>query len=127
MAAQRARFNQVQLTAYFDHVSLPVSSRIFDVSALPDDEKLQYLSLLMKHELVKVPWENIELHYSWHHVVHTDPEHVFDKIVSAKNGRGGYCMEHNSFFSTVLLSLGYSVYMGGSRICLDEKETYGGW
>lgn len=36
-------------------------------------------------------------------------------------------MEANFFFHTVLLSLGFDVYMCGSRIYRPAKQAYGGW
>lgn len=125
--ADRMRLSRLQLEAYFDRVCLPVSARVFDVTSLDQCAEIQYLNLLLKHHLVKVPWENLDIHYSWHHVVNTDQEHVFEKVVQAKNGRGGYCFETNSFFCTVLLSLGFKVYMTGSRIFQQETKTFGGW
>ncbi|KAK4561495.1 hypothetical protein LTR86_004813 [Recurvomyces mirabilis] len=123
--AFRSRYDHAQLEQYFDRVCLPKSKRIFDVSKLDDNEKLDYLSLLHKHQLVKVPWENLTQHYSWHRVVNVKPQHLFTKIVH-NPGRGGYCMEANSFFGTVLLSLGFATYMAGARICRGNG-MYGGW
>lgn len=127
MADQRVRYTHDELTAYFERISLPATSRIYKVSTLPPGDQLRYLTLLAKHHLVSIPWENIDQHYSWHHVIHTDPEHLFRKIVKAKNGRGGYCFEANSFWGTVLLSLGFDVYSAGSRIWNPAKQKFGGW
>lgn len=126
MTAQRHTSDPTQLEAYFDRIALPTSKRIYDVRPLSDGEKFQYLDLLQKHELVKVPWENLTQHYSWHRVVNVKPPHLFSKIVG-NAGRGGYCMEANHFFHTVLLSLGYAVYMGGARIHSPATGSYGGW
>ncbi|KAK5109129.1 hypothetical protein LTR62_007491 [Meristemomyces frigidus] len=123
--ADRARYDRTQLEKCFDRICLPKTKRMYDVSVLSDDEKLAYLSLLHKHELVKIPWENLTQHYSWHRVVNVEPQHLFNKIIS-NPGRGGYCMEANSFFGTVLLSLGFHTYMAGARIC-KSKGVFGGW
>ncbi|KAK5134172.1 hypothetical protein LTR08_006832 [Meristemomyces frigidus] len=123
----RPTYTHAQLEQYFDRVSLPPAKRIYTVSQLPDAAKLTFLHLLQHHQLVKVPWENLTQHYSWHRVVNTKPQHLFTKIVhSPGGGRGGYCMEANHFFHTVLLSLGYDVYMAGSRIHYGDG-VYGGW
>lgn len=129
MALDRFRLSEHQLSAYFDRVSLPMSNRVLDVTTLDDTSKLAYLNLIQKHHLVKVPWENLTQHYSWHRVVHIDPRHLFRKIVQdpAGNARGGYCFEVNTFFFTVLYSLGFDVYMGGSRIYSPKLKRYGGW
>lgn len=127
MALERYKLTRDQLTEYYDHVSLPPAKRVFDVATLDDGSKLAYLNLIQKHHLVKVPWENLTQHYSWHRVIHIDPRHLFRKIVQdpAGNARGGYCFEVNLFFFTVLYSLGFDVYMGGSRIYRAGK--YGSW
>lgn len=123
--AQRQTYTHDQLDQYFDRVCLPKTKRIFDVSSLSDSEKLNFLNFLQKHQLVKVPWENLTQHYSWHRVVNVKPQHLFNKIVHSP-GRGGYCMEANYFYHTVLLSLGFNVFMAGSRIYRAHGE-YGGW
>lgn len=123
--ANRTKYTREQLEQYYDRVCMPQSKRIFDAAPLSDDEKLDFLNLLQKHELCTVPWENLTQHYSWHRVVNVQPQHLFHKIVG-NPGRGGYCMEANHFFHTVLLSLGFDVYMAGARIHKAAGE-YGGW
>ncbi|TKA74347.1 hypothetical protein B0A55_05511 [Friedmanniomyces simplex] len=123
--AGRHRYTHDQLTQYFDCISLPIRHRQLNVSNLSPADKLAYLNLLQKHQLTKVPWENLTQHYSWHRVVNVQPAHLFNKIV-LHPGRGGYCMEANHFFHTVLLSLGFDVYMAGARIHRGGG-MYGGW
>lgn len=140
MASFRTHYSPEQLTQYFDRICLPANTRLFDVSSLPDPEKLAFLTRLLKHQLVKVPWENLTQHYSWHRVVNVKAPHLFRKIVQGHHGfdtagaasegtnRGGYCMEANLFFHHVLLSLGFDVYLAGSRIYSGSAEQgYGGW
>lgn len=126
MTSNRHTFGKFQLETYFDRIALPGSKRIYDVSSLPSQGKYDFLDLLQKHELVKVPWENLTQHYSWHRVVNVKPPHLFSKIVG-NVGRGGYCMEANYFFHTVLLSLGFDAYMVGARIHNPATGSYGGW
>ncbi|KAK5707667.1 hypothetical protein LTR97_000205 [Elasticomyces elasticus] len=123
--AERHRYTAAQLEQYFDRIALPRSKRILHVTDLSDDDRLAYLNLLQKHELCKVPWENLTQHYSWHRVINVKPQHLFNKIVPHA-GRGGYCMEANHFFHTVLFSLGFTCYMAGARIHRGE-DLYGGW
>lgn len=40
-------------------------------------------------------------------------------------GRGGYCMENNCFFGTILRSIGFDVYSVGARV--KSPDGYGGW
>jgi arylamine N-acetyltransferase len=128
MAATRTKYTPAQLDQYFTRIALPSSKRIPDVSNLPETDQLTYLSLLQKHHLVKIPWENLTQHYSWHRTVHLDAQHLFRKIVLSPNGsaRGGYCMEANYFHHLVLFSLGFKVMMAGSRIHRGDG-MYGGW
>ena len=85
---------------------------------------LQVLTYLQKHHLAKVPFENLSLHYSPHHSVNLHPDILYDKIV--KKGRGGYCMENNCFFGTVLRSLGFTVYGAGARVH-EGSGIYTAW
>lgn len=124
--AERPTFSHEQLEQYYKRICLPEEKQVYDVAGMSHDDKLDFLNLLMKHQLCKVPWENLTQHYSWHKVVNVKPQHLFRKIVH-QHGRGGYCMEANSFFHTVLLSLGFDVYMCGCRIYSPAKQAYGGW
>ncbi|VUC29775.1 unnamed protein product [Clonostachys rosea] len=92
---------------------------------MSSDAQFQFLALLQKHQLMHIPFENLTLHYSWHRVIDVAPDRLFDKIVR-QQGRGGYCMENNSLFHTVLLSLGFRVYMVGARVYDKESSRYAG-
>ncbi len=124
--AQRETYTHKQLEKYFDHISLSHSQRQYDVATLRDEEALDYLVVLQKHQLVAVPFENLSLHYSTHHTVSIDPQALFKKIVNDQNKRGGYCMESNTLFGTVLFSLGFSLYSVGARVN-DTGSGYKGW
>ncbi|KAM3416323.1 hypothetical protein BST61_g7928 [Cercospora zeina] len=126
MADQRHVFSNKELEVYFDRICLPEHKRIYDVTGLSNDDKLEFLHLLQKHQLVKIPWENLTQHYSWHKVVNCKPQHLFRKIVR-QPGRGGYCMEVNLFFHHILLSLKFDVYMCGSRVFKPQTQTYTGF
>jgi hypothetical protein len=91
---QNATYSKHELGQYFDRICTPTSRRVYDVSGLPAAEKLAFLNRLQKHHRVKVPWENLVQHYSWHKVVNVKPRHLFREIVG-KNGRGGYFMQVN--------------------------------
>ena len=122
----RHMFRKDEIEAYFDRICFPKSWRTYDVSALADDNKLSFLNLLQKHHLVKVPWENVAQHYSWHKLINVKQPYLHRKIVG-NAGRGGYCMEVNYFYHHVLLSVGFDVYMAGSRIWKAPLRKYGGW
>ena len=42
-----------------------------------------------------------------------------------RGGRGGYCMENNRFFATILYSLGFDVYSVGARV--HTPNGYNAW
>ena len=93
------------------------------------EETKAYLTKLQRHHLGAVPFENIALHYSTHHTISLDPETLYEKIVI--NGRGGYCMEGNCLFGSILRSLGFNVYSGGARVNMAHSSNgeiaYMGW
>jgi hypothetical protein len=118
-----------QLHAFFTRISLPSSiiSKILDVTTNPPilhptfTPTLAVLTTLQTHALATIPFESLSLHYSSHNSINLDPEFLFKKIVSNGRGRGGYCMENNTLFCTVLRSLGYEVYSTGARV--NEAST----
>ena len=123
--SQRPIYTKEQISRYFAHISLP--THLQSMKQPTDD--IQFLTSLQKHQLATVPFENLALHYSKHHTISLDPNDLYTKIVT--NGRGGYCMENNCFFSTVIRSLGYEVLSAGARpINADggnTREVYRGW
>ncbi|KAI0838514.1 arylamine N-acetyltransferase 3 [Hypoxylon sp. FL0890] len=125
--ADRPRYSHEQLEQFFNRIALPENKRVYSVEELPDDDKLRYLALLLKHTLVRIPFENLTLHYSWHRIINVRPQHLYDKIVRPPSYRGGYCMENASLFHTVLLSLGYKVFLAGARVYEKETGKYGGF
>ncbi|KAK6070671.1 arylamine n-acetyltransferase 1 [Seiridium cupressi] len=124
--ADRMRFDDSQLADYYARIALPKDKHSLSTGNLSNEEQLRYLELLKKHHLVNIPFENLTLHYSWHRVVDVKPRHLFSKIVK-QNGRGGYCMEVNSLFHTLLLTLGFNVYMAGARVYDPGRKFYGGF
>lgn len=64
--------------------------------------------------MARVPFENLALHYSTYHSLILEVDFLFDKMVT--RGKGGYCMENNRFFATILRTLGYTVLSGGARV-----------
>jgi arylamine N-acetyltransferase len=127
MADERIRitFTKDQLSKYFARLKIPEDKRQYDVANLKDEDLLRYLALLQKHQLAEIPFENLTLHYSAHHQVSIHPEELFKKIIADNNGRGGYCMENNSLFGTLLRTLGFNIYSGGARVFDGGQWT--GW
>ncbi|KAK0628746.1 hypothetical protein B0T17DRAFT_573861 [Bombardia bombarda] len=86
-------------------------------------DPLGFLTTLQRLHMVWVPFESLTLHYSRHRLLSLDPEDLFQKIVD--NNRGGYCMEVNTLFGTVLRSLGFTLFSAGARV--KNQSGYQGW
>ncbi|KAF1950886.1 arylamine N-acetyltransferase 1 [Byssothecium circinans] len=113
---QRPTYTRSQIAQYFDRLILSEEQRNYDAAGLKPVDALAYLGLLQKHHLAEIPFENLTLHYSPHRQVCLHPEELFKKIIGDGNGRGGYCMENNGLFGTLLYSLGFNVYSAGARV-----------
>ena len=136
----RPRYSVAQLHNYFTRIRLPQeclnSPLLSDKScAVTKEYGLPFLQTLTRHHTCEVPFENLELHYSAHKTVTLEVEDLYAKIVSRR--RGGRCMENNTFFATVLRSLGYEVRNCGGRVSRamspfpevrrNQAMTYDGW
>ena len=119
------RYSIAQLKAYFSYIALPpviLASPLLSnpVLARTADYGLPFLSALMRHHMVKIPYENLALHYSLLH--HGSPrdetldlEEIFELIINGGMGRGGQCLQMNLLFGTVLRSLGFNIMSTGAR------------
>jgi len=85
---------------------------------------LEHLSRLMLLHIAAVPFECLDLHYSTTHALSLNPDHLYEKIV--ERGRGGYCMETNTLFATVLRTFGYNLIHAGGRISDATSGRPGG-
>ncbi|KAK9360816.1 arylamine N-acetyltransferase 1 [Lipomyces starkeyi] len=111
MLSKRSIYSVAQLNQYYDRISLPSSHR-----DSTERDGLPFLMVLSKYQMAAIPFENLELHYSPNHNISLDPQHLFHKMVGRGTHRGGYCMENNCLFGTVLRSLGFNVYSVGARV-----------
>lgn len=123
--SDRPRYTTAQLGQYFDRIKLPDNLRTYDVTNYTTDQQYDLLSELQTHHISSIPWENLSLHYSWHRTIDVDANNVFDKFILNTQGacRGGYCMENNTLFHTVLLSIGFDVYIVGGRVFEAHRLT----
>ena len=128
MATERVRvkYTEDQLSKYFDRLDIPENKQQYDVTNLSAEDALNYLAYLQKHQLASIPFENLSLHYSSHHSISVHPQELFKKIIGDNNGRGGYCMEANCLFGTLLYSLGFTIYSGGARVYTPDGQ-WTGW
>ncbi|KAK9371572.1 arylamine N-acetyltransferase 1 [Lipomyces chichibuensis] len=111
LLSERSIYSVAQLNQYYERISLPSSHR-----NATERGGLPFLMVLTKYQMAAIPFENLELHYSPHHNISLDPQHLFHKMVGRGTNRGGYCMENNCLFGTVLRSLGFNVYSVGARV-----------
>ena len=131
--ASRPTYTRHQLAQYVARLQTPTSGRwtLEDLESSIKADPLAALSALQKKQMSFVSWGNVAMHYSPHRALPLDTESLFTKLV--ERGLGGYCMENNTFFATVLRSLGYELYTSGARISnsLDmsgkDPDGFSGW
>ncbi|KIX99798.1 uncharacterized protein Z520_04434 [Fonsecaea multimorphosa CBS 102226] len=131
-SASRPTYSRDQLATYVSKWIAPSKDYTLEtLEAEIEADPLAALSTLQLRQMAFNPWGNIALHYSWHRVLSLDHEALYHKLV--ERGLGGYCMENNAFFSTVLRSLGYRLYVTGARVSLAlsgdsvDPEGFAGW
>jgi arylamine N-acetyltransferase len=130
--SQRPTYTRSQLSRWLNLINQTKTQIVLeDIEAEVKQYPLDTLAKIQLWQLAAVPFGNLVLHYSPHHTVSLDSETLFTKIV--ERGSGGYCMENNAFFATVLRALGYNLYTTGARVsnALDKGNKdpggYGGW
>lgn len=122
---RNSTYTSNQIDKYLARISFPTQDlpKIKPADA-QNEVGMAYLTQLQIYQLVNVPFENLALHYSDPVGISLNKDHLFDKIV--KRRRGGYCMELNYLFATVLRTLGYEVISTGARVYSPEGQL-GGW
>ena len=138
--SDRPRYSESQLQAYFQRLGLPqkyLESPVLSnkAHAATAEHGPPFLHALTRYHTCNIPFENLELHYSAHKTISLDATHLFKKFVHER--RGGRCMENNTFFATVLRSLGFEVRNCGGRVSRamspfaevrsNQGMTYDGW
>lgn len=101
----------IALESYFDRISHP----------LPESPSLKNLRLLHRSHVMRIPFENLDIHYPQPILLETD--RFFDKIVSRQ--RGGFCYEQNGLLYEVLQELGYHAYLISASVYQVEEEEFG--
>jgi arylamine N-acetyltransferase len=116
------KYSEDQVLRYFKHVALPEAT-------LKREPSLKLLADLQHHQITTVPFESLTLHYSKFHLLTIDPADVYKKVV--ERSMGGYCMELNTLFGTILRSLGFTVMATGGRVSQayvgEAGDGYWGW
>ncbi|KAJ5816589.1 arylamine N-acetyltransferase 2 [Penicillium robsamsonii] len=95
----RPTYSPDQLNQYFDRISFPRKYRespiVKNGPSIDNQAALYFLKALQRYQLAAS---------------------IYAKIVDVKSNRGGYCMENNALFGTVLRSLGYNAISVGGRV-----------
>jgi arylamine N-acetyltransferase len=108
-------YTEGQLDQYLRHINYPRDKHASD--------PLLFITALQARQLSRVPFESTTLHYSKHRLLSLDLDDLFQKVVI--DGKGGYCMELNTFFGAVLRGLGFTLINIGARVI--NGEQYSGW
>lgn len=140
---QLPQFTKSEIERYLKRIALPTPHSESPILADPSLARtelhgLPLLRALHRYHVSTIPFENLELHYSKTRSISLNARDLYVKFVDqAAAGRGGRCMENNTFFGTVLRSLGYDVRNCGGRVSrmmnpdreIREKlgDTYDGW
>ncbi|KAF7185540.1 Arylamine N-acetyltransferase / N-hydroxyarylamine O-acetyltransferase [Pseudocercospora fuligena] len=119
-SSTRPTYTPDQISQFYQRINLPSKWRLAPgpesqfVATGP--EGYEYLYALQRYTLSHIPFENLELHYSRTKHIDIHPQILFKKIITSENGRGGYCMENNNIFATVLRTLGFKFYTTCARV-----------
>jgi arylamine N-acetyltransferase len=134
MELSRPSYTDEQLSTYLS-LLFERSHTLHSLSTFKEklaEDPIATLTTLQKYQLGTIPWGDVGLHYSTSKCLSLDAQAVFEKIVVRK--LGGYCMEVNTFYSTVLRSLGIKLYMTAGRISNaiddpgnEDSEGFSGW
>ncbi|MFT5641766.1 MAG: N-hydroxyarylamine O-acetyltransferase [Cyclobacteriaceae bacterium] len=72
---------------------------------------LKYLNKLHRQHLLKIPFENLDIHY--HKRIELKVDSIFHKVM---NNRGGFCYELNGIFLHLLKSLGFNCWYASAEV-----------
>ena len=114
--SRHAIYSREQVSRYLVHIGLPQpdSFSLFSFKNEIAADPLRWLTKLQRRQMARMHFENLALQYSTHHSIILDLDVLYDKMVT--RAKGGYCMENNRFFATILRTLGYTVLSGGARV-----------
>jgi N-hydroxyarylamine O-acetyltransferase len=105
----------IELGAYFDRIG-------YVPGAAHPPPVLETIRAIQLCHAQAIPFENLNPFLGW--PVRLDADSLQRKIV--RDGRGGYCYEHNLLFSSALRELGFDVSWLAGRVVLDaEQNTLG--
>lgn len=99
----------MNVTAYLQHIGYTEQVSV----------SLQTLNGLQRAHLLRVPFENLDIHLGRT----INPEHSYRKVV--EQGRGGFCYELNYLFYQLLSALGFDAQLLSARVYNSGTQQYG--
>jgi arylamine N-acetyltransferase len=121
--ATRHSYSDAQLQTYLSALPSAQCLILSDMRAQVTQDPLATLRRLQLLTMRLVPFGSVAMHYSTHHTISLDADALFEKLVMRRHG--GYCMENNAFWATVLRGLGYRAIVVGGRVSVAEGGTRG--
>jgi|RhiMethySRZTD1v2_1073278.scaffolds.fasta_scaffold80350_4 N-hydroxyarylamine O-acetyltransferase len=82
----------------------------------PLEPSAETLAALQRAHMLTVPFENLDIGRGRRLVLDREP--IFDKVVGRR--RGGWCFELNQLFAALLVELGFTVTLLGSKVIDPE-------
>jgi len=89
----------------------------FHEKALPTTGVLE---ALQKNHLLRIPFENLDIHYKV--PIELPLDRIFEKVVIRR--RGGFCYELNGLFYALLDSIGFNVKMISARVFNQDQQIF---
>lgn len=101
--------------------SIDVDSYLKRIDIDRQEPSLNFLRKLQKHHLLKIPFENLDIHYGRKIIL--DYQLIFKKIVEER--RGGFCHELNGLFYHLLYHLGFDCHIISAKVWDQDKLSFG--
>ncbi|OJD16393.1 hypothetical protein AJ78_03423 [Emergomyces pasteurianus Ep9510] len=118
MASQRPTYSRERLAKCISYIyNSPEDqglTKLEELEELIQRDPIKALTTLQQRQLATVPFSNVVLHYSQHHTISLDPDHLFHNLI--ERGFGGYCLENTGLLAIVIRSLGYQLYTTAGRV-----------
>ena len=86
----------------------------------PLEPTLDVLKALQERQTFSIPFENLDIAAGTR--LQVDPKHNFQKLVEHR--RGGWCLEQNGVFASVLRAIGFRVDVLGGRVLRAGRLSF---
>lgn len=110
-----------QIDAYLSHIGLPGSVRDLLNEGPTGGRALDAVTTLQQYHMSRVPFDNLDLHYSDESSPPQQTEVVYNMVVQRK--RGGVCNQVHQLFVLLLRSFGFNAYCTGGRLSAAASLT----